>query len=93
MGQYRKLLKIVPLKQDEHDENITIDFHRPERHALSELHPRLLNFQIATVEGALMEPFDENYKMYMSLQFNSAFVAMRSKAQSLFNVQQLNAFV
>ena len=70
MGQYRQLLKIVPLKQDEHDENITIDFHRPEYHALSELHPRLLNFQISTVEGALIEPFDENYNMYMNLQFS-----------------------
>ena len=70
MGQYKQLLKIVPLKQDEHDENITIDFHRPEHHALSELQPRLLNFQISTVEGALIKPFDKNYRMYMNLQFS-----------------------
>ena len=41
MGEYRELLKIVPLKQDEDDENITVDFHRPEYRSLSELHPRL----------------------------------------------------
>ena len=70
MGQYRQLLKIVPLKQGEDHENITINFYRPEYHALTELHPRLLNFQISTVEGALIEPFDENYKMYMNLQFS-----------------------
>ena len=69
MGEYRELLKIVPLKQDEDDENITVDFHRPEYHSLSELHPRLLKFQISTVDGALIEPFDENYSMYMNLQF------------------------
>ena len=70
MGQYRQLLKIVQLKQDEHNEHITIELHRPEYHALSEHNPRLLNFQIATVEGALIEPFDGDCKMYMSLQFS-----------------------
>ena len=69
MGEYKQLLKIVPLKQDESDENITVDFPRLEYHSLSELHPRLLKFQIATVDGALIEPFNENYNMYMSLQF------------------------
>jgi hypothetical protein len=69
MGEYRELLKIVPIKQDEDDGNITVDFHRLEYHGLSVLHPRLLKFQIATVDGALIEPFDENYNMYMNLQF------------------------
>ena len=70
IGQYRQLLKIVPLKQGEHDENITIDFDRLEYHALSELHPRLLNFRITTVDDVLVEPFDRNDKMYMTLQFS-----------------------
>ena len=69
MGEYKQLLKIVPLKQDEIDENITVDFPRLEYPSLSELHPRLLKFQIATVDGALIEPFNENYNMYMSLEF------------------------
>ena len=69
MGEYRELLKIVPIKQDEDDENITVDFHKPEYHSLSELHPRLLKFKISTVDGTLIEPFDENYIMYMNLQF------------------------
>ena len=69
MGEYKQLLKIVLLKQDERDENITVDFPRLEYHNLSELHPRLLKFQITTVDGALIEPFNENYNMYMSLQF------------------------
>ena len=69
MGEYKQLLKIVPLKQDERDENVTVDFPRLEYHNLSELHPRLLKFQIATVDGALIEPLNENYNMYMSLQF------------------------
>ena len=70
IGQYRQLLKIVPLKQGEHDENITIDFDRLEYHDLSELHPRLLNFRITTVDDVLVEPFDRNDKMYMTLQFS-----------------------
>ena len=69
MGEYRELLKIVPIKQDEDDENITVDFHKPEYHSLSELHPRLLKFKIFTVDGTLIEQFDENYIMYMNLQF------------------------
>ena len=69
-GQYRQLLKIVPLKQGEQDENITIDFDRLEYHSLSELHPRLLNFRISTVDDILVEPFDTNDKMYMTLQFS-----------------------
>ena len=70
MGQNRQLLKIVPLKQGEHDENLTIDFDKLEYHPLSELHPRLLNFRIATIDGILVEPFDINDKMYMTLQFS-----------------------
>jgi len=64
------LLKIVQLKHDEHEEKITIDFRKPEYHDLSEHHPRLLNFRIATVDGVLIEPFDVNDKMYMTLQFS-----------------------
>jgi hypothetical protein len=60
----------VQLKHDEHEEKITIDFRKPEYHALSEHHPRLLNFRIATVDGVLIEPFDVNDKMYMTLQFS-----------------------
>ena len=70
IGQYRKLLRIVQLKHDEHEEKITIDFRKPEFHALSEHHPRRLNFRIATVDGVLIEPFDINDKMYMTLQFS-----------------------
>ena len=70
IGQYRKLLRIVQLKHDEHEEKITIDFRKPEFHALSEHHPRRLNFRIATVDGVLIEPFDVNDKMYMTLQFS-----------------------
>ena len=70
MGQYRKLLKIVALKQDDHDENVTMDFHRPEYHSLSELHPRILQFQICTVEDAPIEPFNKNDRMYVTMQFS-----------------------
>lgn len=70
MGQYRELLKIVPLKRDDQDENVTIDFQRPEYHALSVLHPRLLKFKISTVEGALIEPFNKEDTMYLNLQFS-----------------------
>ena len=68
-GEYKQLLKIVPLPQDERNENITVEFPRLEYHGLSELHPRLLKFEIATVDGVLIEPFDNNYNMYISLQF------------------------
>ena len=70
IGQYRQLLKIVQLKHDEHEEKITIDFRKPEYHDLSEHHPKLLDFRIATVDGVLIEPFDVNDKMYMTLQFS-----------------------
>ena len=70
MGEYRKLLKIVAIEQDEYDENVTIDFHKPEYHNLSEHHPRKLQFQISTGEDALIEPFSENERMYISLQFS-----------------------
>ena len=69
MGNYKQLLKIVPLPQNERDENITIDFSRLEYHGLSELHPRVLKFEIATIDGMLIEPLDESYNMYISLQF------------------------
>ena len=70
MGEYRKLLKIVAIEQDEYDENVTIDFHKPEYHNLSEHHPRKLRFQITTGEDALIEPFSENDRMYISLRFS-----------------------
>ena len=70
MGEYRKLLKIVAIEQDEYDENVTIDFHKPEYHNLSEHHPRKLRFQITTGEDALIEPFNENDRMYISLRFS-----------------------
>ena len=70
MGEYRKLLKIVAIKQDEYDENVTIDFHKPEYHILSEHHPRKLQVQISTGEDALIEPFSENDRMYISLRFS-----------------------
>ena len=69
-GQYRKLLKIVALEQDDHDENVTVDFQRPEYHDLSEHHPGKLQFQISTGEDTLIEPFNENDIMYISLQFS-----------------------
>ena len=70
IGQYKELLRIVQLKHDEHEEKITIDFRKPEFHALREHHPRRLNFRIATVDGVLIEPYDINDKMYMTLQFS-----------------------
>ena len=70
IGQYRELLKIVHLKHDEQEERITIDYREPEYYALSEHHPKLFKFRIATVDGILIEPFDVNDKMYMSLQFS-----------------------
>ena len=70
MGEYRKLLKIVAIEEDEHDENVTIDFYKPEYHNLSEHHPRKLQFQISTGEDALIESFSENDRMYISLQFS-----------------------
>lgn len=70
IGQYRELLKIVHLKHDEHEERITIDYREPEYYALSEHHPKLLKFRIATVDGVLIEPFNVNDKMYMTLQFS-----------------------
>ena len=70
IGQYRELLKIVHLKHDEHEERITIDYREPEYYALSEHHPKLLNFRIATVDGILIEPFNVDDKMYMTLKFS-----------------------
>ena len=70
MGEYRKLLKVVAIEENDHDENVTIDFHKPEYHSLSEHHPRKLKFQISTGEDALIEPFSENDRMYISLQFS-----------------------
>ena len=70
IGQYRELLKIVHLKHDEQEERITIDYREPEYYALSEHHPKLFKFRIATVDGILIEPFDVNDKMYMTLQFS-----------------------
>ena len=70
IGQYRELLKIVQLKHDEHEERITLDYREPEYYALSEHHPKLLNFRIATVDGVLIEPFNVDDKMYMTLQFS-----------------------
>ena len=69
MGNYKRLLKIVPLPHNERDENITVDFPRLEYHGLSELHPRILKFETATVDGLLIEPLNESYNMYISLQF------------------------
>jgi len=70
IGQYRELLKIVHLKHDEHEERITIDYREPEYYALNEHHPKLFKFRIATVDGVLIEPFNVNDKMYMTLQFS-----------------------
>ena len=70
IGQYRELLKIVHLKNDEHEEKVTINFRKKEYHDLSVHHPKLLNFRIVTVDGVLIEPFNVNDKMYMTLQFS-----------------------
>ena len=69
VGKYRKLLRIVPLPYDKKDQNITIDFSRPEFHSLSELSPRILDFEITTIDGRVVEPFDANEHVYMNLQF------------------------
>ena len=57
------------LPYDQKDQNITIDFSRPEFHSLSELSPRILDFEITTIDGRVVEPFDANEHVYMNLQF------------------------
>ena len=69
MGQYRQLLKVVPLPYKEKDENITVDFSKLEYHTLSELQPRFIKFKIATVDGLLIEPYDKADNMYLNLRF------------------------
>ena len=67
MGQYRQLLKVVPLPYKEKDKNITVDFSKLEYHTLSELQPRFIKFKIATVDGLLIEPYDKADNMYFLL--------------------------
>ena len=69
IGEYKKLLRIIPLPYDKKDQNITIDFSRPEYHSLSILSPRVLDFEISTIDGRIVEPYDDNNHVYMNLQF------------------------
>ena len=69
LGEYKRLLRIVPLPHNMYEQNITIDFPRPDFHALSELKLRLLQFKIVTIDGRQIEPYNDLENVYFNLLF------------------------
>ena len=69
LGEYRRLLRIVPLPHYKKDEYVTVDFSLQEFHSLSVLNPRIIDFEIFSVDGRCVEPFDAKDDVYMNLQF------------------------
>ena len=69
LGEFKKLLRIVPLPHDKHEQSITIDFPRPDFLALSELKLRLLQFKIVTIDGRHVEPYNALENVYFNLMF------------------------
>ena len=54
---------------DKKNENITIDFPKLEFHEVRELKPRLLQFEITTVDGRYVESFDKEDYLYLNIRF------------------------
>ena len=48
---------------------ITIDFPKLEFHEVRELKPRLLQFEITTVDGRYVESFDKEDYLYLNIRF------------------------
>ena len=69
LGEYKRLLRIVPLPHNANEQSITIDFPRPDFHALSELKLRSLQFKIATIDGRNAEPYNNFENIYFNLLF------------------------
>ena len=69
LGEYKRLLRIVPLPHYKKDEYVTIDFSIPEYHALSVLNPRIIHFEIHSVDGRSVDSFNIEDDVYMNLQF------------------------
>ena len=69
VGEYRRLLRIIPLPHNEKDQNITVEFPTIEFHSLSELKPKVLHFEIVTIDGRPAEPFNSGENVYLNLQF------------------------
>ena len=68
-GEFKQLLRIIPLPFDKKNENITIDFPKLEFHEVRELKPRLLQFEITTVDGRYVESFDKEDYLYLNIRF------------------------
>ena len=69
-GGFKQLLRIVPLPYDKQDENITIEFPKPDYHELRELKPRSLQFEITTMDGKYVKPYNEEDNFYLNLKFD-----------------------
>ena len=54
---------------DKKNENITIDFPKLEFLEVRELKPRLLQFEITTVDGRYVESFDKEDYLYLNIRF------------------------
>ena len=54
---------------DKKNENITIDFPKLEFLEVRELKPRLLQFEITTVDGKYVESFDKEDYLYLNIRF------------------------
>ena len=70
VGEFKQLLKIIALPYDNKNERITIDFPKPEYHELRELKPRLLQFEITTIDGKYVKPYNETDNIYLNLKFD-----------------------
>ena len=69
-GDYKQLLRIIPLPHDKQNQNITVDFQKPEFHELRELKPRILQFEIGTIDGKHVTPYNKRHNVYLNLQFD-----------------------
>ena len=68
-GEYKQLLRIVPLSHQQQNENITIDSPNPEYHEIRTLKPKLLKFNVTTIDGKYVKSFDSSDNLYFNLQF------------------------
>ena len=69
-GDYKQLLRIIPLPHDKQNQNITVDFQKPEFHELRELKPRILQFEIGTIDGKHVTRYNKRNNVYLNLQFD-----------------------
>ena len=68
-GEYKKLLRVVPLPPDKKDQHLTLNFPRLDFHNLSELKLNLLKFEIVTSDGRPIEPLDLTENVHFNLMF------------------------